>query len=63
MSRRWKRLTPQRWWAVTYRDGTTFAILRTRELARVRRQDTLRPADWRIAPCWLVEYPNYKVAP
>jgi len=61
MNQQWKRLRPQRWWAVTWRNGQTFAICRTRWEARARRRGTLSPENTRIAQCLLVEEQKYRV--
>jgi len=61
MKQQWKRMKPQRWWAVTWRDGTTRWVCATREQARARRRGTLNQQETRIAQCWLVEDQKYRV--
>ena len=61
MTTQWKRLRPQRWWAVVWRDGTPRWVCATRDQARAFRRGTLSPRETRLAKCWLVEEVLYRV--
>ena len=61
MTQQWKRVKPHRWWAVTWRDGSTRWVCATRDEARARRRGTLSPENTRIAQCLLVEEQKYRV--